>query len=230
MLTLSRHRYLTLATALLLIIASVAGSVIGRGFNFDNQVQLAGKRYGIRAQQTVSQWRDLLLSLQDVPRAEQIDKVNAFFNRHIVYTEDIDAWHVSDYWETPLEAMGRGVGDCEDFAIAKYFSLLILGIPSDQLRITYVKARIGGPYSNVFIAHMVLAYYPSVTDEPVILDNLIDEIRPASRRPDLTPVFGFNSDGVWLGAAPGTSSSGSSTARLSRWRDLIARMHADGFE
>jgi predicted transglutaminase-like cysteine proteinase len=126
--------------------------------------------------------------------------------------------------------MGRGVGDCEDYAIAKYFSLQILGIPADHLRITYVKARMGGPLSSVYEAHMVLAYYPNVDDEPMILDNLIDEIRPASRRTDLTPIFSFNSDGLWIGASPGTQSSGSSTSRLSHWRDLIARMHTDGFE
>lgn len=161
---------------------------------------------------------------------EKIRKVNDFFNRRIAYGEDVDIWGQSDYWATPLEVMGRGEADCEDFAIAKYFSLLIIGVPADRLRITYVKARIGGPHSNVSIAHMVLGYYPTADDEPMILDNLLNDIRPASRRPDLAPVFSFNSEGLWLGNAPGVSSSGSSTARLSRWRDLLSRMKADGFD
>lgn len=161
---------------------------------------------------------------------EKIHRVNEFFNRRISYKEDSDIWGQSDYWATPLEVMGRGEADCEDFAIAKYFSLLITGIPSDRLRITYVKARVGSTYSKVSIAHMVLGYYPNPDDEPLVLDNLLNDIRPASRRPDLTPVFSFNSDGLWVGNAPGGTSSGSSTARLSRWRDLLSRMKADGFE
>lgn len=219
-----------LLVGLMLLLAYSAVAVLGKGFNFDNQIQLAAKRYGSHGQQTLEQWRNLLRSLENSDRNEQTKQVNTFVNGHVVFTEDSVAWGQSDYWATPLESMGRGVGDCEDYAIAKYFSLLILGIPADHLRITYVRARIGGPLSSVYEAHMVLAYYPSVDAEPLILDNLIDEIRPGSRRPDLTPIFSFNSDGLWIGTSPGTPSSGSSTSRLSHWRDLIARMHADGFE
>lgn len=199
-------------------------------FNFDALGQLALKRYGPSAQQTVQQWRDLLNSTQGSPETEKIRKVNDFFNRRITYGDDIDIWGQTDYWATPLETLGRAEADCEDFAIAKYFSLLIIGIPPDRLRITYVKARIGGPQSKVAIAHMVLGYYPNPDAEPMVLDNLLHDIRPASRRPDLTPVFSFNSEGLWVGSAPGGTPGGSSTARLSRWRDLLSRMKADGFE
>lgn len=205
-------------------------AVLSHGFNFETQIQLAAKRYGTHGQQTLEQWRNQLHSLENAEKLDQIKQVNNFVNDHIAFTEDKVAWGQSDYWATPLESMGRGMGDCEDYAIAKYFSLLILGIPADQLRMTYVKLKIGGPQSSISEAHMVLAFYPSVDDEPLILDNVLGEIRPASRRADLTPIFSFNSDGLWVGASPGTQSSGSSTARLSRWRDLIARMHADGFE
>ena len=34
--------------------------------------------------------------------------------------------------------MGTNAGDCEDYEIAKYFSLIKLGIPDSKLRITYV--------------------------------------------------------------------------------------------
>jgi hypothetical protein len=78
---------------------------------------------------------------------------------------------------------------------------------------------------------MVLAYYEDPTGEPLILDNLITEVRPASRRGDLMPVFSFNSEGLWTGAGSAEKKdAGSSTARLSRWRDLIARMRAEGYE
>jgi predicted transglutaminase-like cysteine proteinase len=227
-----RRRYMRqlLLLGALSIWAFTAIAVLGRGFNFDGLAQLGLKRYGPSTQQTVERWRDLLNSLHDAPDTEKTRRVNDFFNRRITFSEDIAIWGQSDYWATPLEIMGRGEGDCEDFAIAKYFSLLILGVPADNLRITYVKARIGGPRSTVSQAHMVLGYYPNPVDEPMILDNLLNDIRPASRRPDLTPVFSFNSDGLWVGTTPGGASSGSSTARLSRWRDLLSRMKADGFE
>ena len=205
-------------------------AILGSNFNFDALSQLAMKRYGGRAQQTVDQWRDTLVANRSSAESEKVRRVNDFFNRKISYSEDNDIWGQSDYWATPLETMGRGEADCEDFAIAKYFSLLILGVPADKLRITYVKARMGGSHSTVSIAHMVLGYYPDPTDEPLILDNLINDIRPASRRPDLTPVFSFNSEGLWVGSSPGGASSGSATSRLSRWRDLLSRMQADGFE
>lgn len=218
-----------LASALF-IVAFAAVAVLGRGFDFDSVGQLALKRYGPQTQQSVQRWRDLVLSAQDMPEAEKVRRVNDFFNRRVAFSDDIDIWGQSDYWATPLETLAKGQADCEDFAIAKYFSLLILGIPADHLRLTYVKARIGGPNSSISQAHMVLGYYPNPIDEPMILDNLLHDIRIASRRPDLTPVFSFNTEGLWVGGTPGQASSGSSTARLSRWRDLLNRMKADGFE
>lgn len=74
---------------------------------------------------------------------------------------------------------------------------------------------------------MVLAYHAQPHAEPVILDNLISELRPASRRPDLTPVFSFNGDGLWQGV--GDTTAGDPLARLSRWRELLAKARAEGF-
>jgi hypothetical protein len=75
---------------------------------------------------------------------------------------------------------------------------------------------------------MVLAYYATPQAEPLILDNLIGEVRAASRRPDLTPVFSFNSEGLWQGV--GQQSAGDPVARLSRWREVLAKARAEGFQ
>ena len=74
---------------------------------------------------------------------------------------------------------------------------------------------------------MVLAYYETPSSEPLILDNLITDIYPGSKRTDLTPVYGFNSKGLWVGGAatPATTNPG---AKLSRWRDLLQRASAEG--
>jgi predicted transglutaminase-like cysteine proteinase len=134
----------------------------------------------------------------------------------------MEVYKVEDYWATPLEFMGHGAGDCEDFAIAKYMTLRILGIPNERLRLIYVRYQSGGTPP---IAHMVLGFYAQPTEEPVILDNMVTSVRPASMRPDLSPVYSFNSDGLWVG---GATTSTDPTTRLSRWRDVLERMHQDG--
>ena len=198
--------------------------------DFDKMLGLAQQRYGETAVQRVVLWRNLLQELGPLSEQEKVRRVNEFFNRRVAYGEDPDVWGQTDYWATPLEFMGRGIGDCEDYSIAKYFTLKLLNVPTDRMRLVYVRAQMGGPYSRVTQAHMVLGYYPAPDAEPLILDNLISELRPASRRPDLTPVFSFNSEGLWVGSTSNTSSAGSATARLSRWRDVIARMQTEGFE
>lgn len=198
--------------------------------NFDRVLQLAQSRYGATAVQMIQAWQEMMQAARSMTEPDKVRRVNEFFNRKIQFGEDQAIWGQNDYWATPLESMGRQIGDCEDFTIAKYFTLRSLGVPNERLRITYVKARIGGPRSDITQAHMVLSYYEDPTGEPAILDNLITEIRPASRRGDLMPVFSFNSEGLWTGSGSATREAGSSTARLSRWRDLIARMQAEGFE
>jgi len=168
----------------------------------------------------------LIAGNAEIDEAARLVAVNQFFNRRIVFTDDEVVWGMTDYWASPVELLDKGRGDCEDFAIAKYFSLLASGVPAARLRLVYVRALIGGP-GGVQTPHMVLAHYAQPQDEPLILDNLIEDIRPASRRPDLTPVFSFNSEGLWQGAAG--APAGDPTARLSRWRDVLAKARAEGF-
>lgn len=191
--------------------------------DLDKTQALAQQRYGARAAATVGAWRRLIEESRVLPDNDKLTKVNAFFNRRMLFEDDIVVWQQVDYWATPLEFMGKGAGDCEDFAIAKYITLQMLGIGNERLRLIYVRAKIG---STASIAHMVLGFYPQPTQEPQILDNLITSVRPASQRSDLTPVFSFNSDGLWVGGA--TASSADPTTRLSRWRDVLDRMRQEG--
>lgn len=174
-------------------------------------------------------WQAELLTLHDVSDVEKIQRINLFFHRHVRYRTDMALYGQEDYWATPLELLGHGLGDCEDWAIAKYVSLRHLGIADEQLRLIYVRARIGGPSSQITQAHMVLGYYPSANAEPLILDSLISSVLPASERDDLTPVFSFNSAGLWAGQGAQRANS-SPTARLSRWRSVLERMQQDGVQ
>jgi predicted transglutaminase-like cysteine proteinase len=161
---------------------------------------------------------------------DKLLRVNEFFNRRIAFVDDLTVWGQTDYWATPAETLAMGKGDCEDFAIAKYFTLQNAGVANEQLRLIYVKAHIGGAASPIQQAHMVLAYYPTPDAEPLLLDNLITDIRPASRRTDLTPVFSFNSQGIWPGAGGGDPQGSGGIGRLSRWQDLLQRARQEGFD
>ncbi|AKJ29611.1 transglutaminase-like cysteine peptidase [Caldimonas brevitalea] len=167
-----------------------------------------------------------LAELQSAEDRQKLAGVNQFFNRRLAFRDDQLVWGQLDYWASPLETLQQGQGDCEDFAMAKYFSLLAVGMPPERMRLVYVRAAIGGP-GGASQAHMVLAYYPTPQAEPLILDNLIGDIRPASRRPDLTPVFSFNAEGLWQGVGP--LSAGDPTTRLSRWREVLAKARDQGF-
>lgn len=175
-------------------------------------------------------WQQLIDHSRDLGTQDKLRRINEFFNRKIQFVDDMQVWGQTDYWASPLETLAKARGDCEDFTIAKYFTLIEAGLPNEQLRLIYVKARIGGPSSNVTQAHMVLAYYASPDAEPMILDNLITDIRPASRRNDLQPVFSFNSMGIWSNPTASVVPGPTGTGRLSRWQDLLNRAKAEGFE
>lgn len=196
--------------------------------DFQRLANLASQRYGENARKNVVELESLLIQLKSAPEAEKLRRINDFFNNKITFDSDDSVWGESDYWATPLESLGKGKGDCEDFSIAKYIFLRALDIPNDRLKLTYVRAQIGGPHSRLFQAHMVLSYYATPTSEPLILDSLIADIREASRRIDLTPIFSFNSEGLWAGAA--NTTKGTSLNNLSRWRSVLVRIQQDGIE
>ena len=195
---------------------------------WDAQLMLrAAQAHGAQAVAGARALQGVLGGLTGQDDASRLAALNEFFNRRIVFATDLEVWGQADYWASPLEALGKGRGDCEDYVIGKYFSLLAAGVPPARLRLVYVRAMIGGPGGEA-TAHMVLAYYASAGAEPLILDNLIGDIRPASRRPDLEPVFSFNSEGLWQGV--GAQSAGDPVARLSRWREVLAKARAEGFQ
>jgi predicted transglutaminase-like cysteine proteinase len=176
------------------------------------------KKYGKNAKQRVEQWDSVIEASKNESTLNKLKNVNDFFNK-IPYKTDSAHWGKKDYWATPIEFMGTGAGDCEDYAIAKYFSLIKLGIPEDKLRITYVTYRkLNSKYEE---AHMVLTYYHKVGAEPIVLDNINKSLQPASKRPDLKPVYSFNASGLWQAKTKGESRVGSNN--LKSWKDLMSR-------
>ncbi|MEI8593805.1 transglutaminase-like cysteine peptidase [Photobacterium sp. Hal280] len=190
---------------------------------FNEQEQAAFDRvtafYGERAGKRMIAWRQLLASVSHQQERQKLEQVNRFFNQ-FTFLNDIEIWGENDYWATPSEFLGAAGGDCEDFTIAKYFSLRELGVEDQKLRLVYVKSL----SRNQF--HMVLAYYATPSDVPVLLDNLVPDIKPATERRDLQPVYSFNGSQLWLMKQQGQGQLAGQSSRLKRWTNLRERFDA----
>jgi predicted transglutaminase-like cysteine proteinase len=135
----------------------------------DGQLKIqAQARAGSKALKRLEQWEELINSRQGQSDWQKLTAVNDFFNHQITVALDENTAKGYDYWQSPVETLARGKGDCDDFAVAKYFSLQLLGISSQQLRIGIVEhATLGG--------HAVLFFYPLHESDPWVLDNLTSE-------------------------------------------------------
>ena len=174
--------------------------------------------YGVSARLRVDGWSKLLERTDFGGDMAKVREVNRFFNQ-MRFVDDIDHWGEKDFWATPIEFLGTNGGDCEDFSIAKYFTLRHLGVPEEKLRMVYVKAL------RLNQAHMVVAYLPDPDAEPLILDNLNPEVLRAGLRRDLQPVYSFNGDGLWLAKERGLGKTPAGKAdRLSLWTQLQRRI------
>lgn len=187
-------------------------------FFLDNEVlSRVEKKYGSDARVRLVDWQRLILRENSDNDGEKLSKVNAFFNR-MEFVDDISLWGKEDYWATPVEFLARRAGDCEDFALAKYFTLVAMGISESQLSLTYVKSL------RLNRHHMVLTYYRVPGSEPLVLDNLTSEVKKATERTDLLPIYSFNGTSLWLAKQRGRGVMVGSSQRLSRWQDLLQRM------
>ncbi|MCT9844547.1 transglutaminase-like cysteine peptidase [Leclercia adecarboxylata ATCC 23216 = NBRC 102595] len=216
------RRWLSLWLVALLVISPG----LGAGWDFSAISTRTERLYGPAtpaARQRIAEWAALLNTPSQGRIQDTLKQVNQFFNARMAFRDDIVVWKQQDYWATPIEFLRKGAGDCEDFALAKYFTLREMGVPANQLRITYVKAL------ELNQAHMVVTWYSTPTAIPLVLDNLKTAILPATQRTDLLPVYAFNGEGLWLPQSGGNKRVGDSK-RLSRWQDLLTRMRAEGFE
>jgi predicted transglutaminase-like cysteine proteinase len=212
-------------TSLRFILAVSAGLFIATtvmtaaNFSLDRELlQKVEKKFGKEAHSRLTAWEDLIRQDRSNSDREKLEKVNRFFNTRIRFASDMEVWGVEDYWATPIEFLCKGTGDCEDYAIAKYFTLKAMEVADEKLRITYVKAL------QYNIHHMVLTYYSDPEAEPLVLDNLVDSISIASKRTDLMPIFGFNGTGLWMAQQRGQGKMAGSSNRIKSWQDVLKKM------
>lgn len=219
-LSILRQPFLRAVLLLLLCSAVVAAEIVEFS---PGLLRYVASRWGSDAPERLTDWRDELRkhigsqrgaapSAAETLRA--LEDFNWYWN-NVRYYQDAKHWGITDYWATPVETLASEGADCEDYAIGKYFSLKALGVPTQNLRITYVRALRWNE------AHMVLAYYPSVDADPYILDNLSKSVSLASERTDLVPVYSFNDEDLW---AAGVTASGVKSSQIRLWRELLDKM------
>jgi len=143
----------------------------------------------------ISEWKNDLKEMEGLSLKDMARKVNDLANKK-PYISDNRNWGQSDYWETPVEFLQKG-GDCEDFAIAKYTALRMLGVPEERLRLVILHDNVKN------IPHAILAVY---TDEGIYaLDNQIKTLVDANSEGRYRPIFSINRQGWWLHSDPGST-------------------------
>lgn len=202
----------------LLILLVVNITVSGSQLLTPQQLKALQNHYGQAAVKRIEDWQAMIVANRDESERQKLEIVNQYFNR-MEFISDMEHWGKKDYWATPVEFIATAAGDCEDFSIAKYFTLRELGIETEKLRLIYVKA------TSINQAHMVLGYYKNADAEPLILDNLDPEIQPASLRQDLIPSYSFNGNSLWQAKMlrEGGIKVGKS-ANIGIWKMLMERM------
>ena len=134
---------------------------------------------------------ELKKKVKDFEILKKLSHVNVFYNK-ILPINDATKYQVDDHWSTPKEFLINGKGDCEDYAIAKYFTLIETGIPKDKLFLSVVKVKGATNY------HMILLYFENKKSMPLVLDNLSFRVLPFDIRKNLDPQFIFNEKEAFL--------------------------------
>ncbi len=179
------------------------------------------KKYGKKAAKRVIIWDKMIESAKGKKPVRKLKAVNDFFNK-MKYLTDKKVWKKKDYWASPFEFMGVGAGDCEDYAIAKYFALRAVGIPEKKLKITYVKLL--HKKTKYEEAHMVLNYYHKPNSTPIVLDNVVKSLKLASKRKDLKPIYSFNASGLWAAQNKTKSLKKQGSNKLKKWKSMMSRI------
>ena len=215
---LHRKQFAITTVFILFFVTLTCHAFSGSGFSLDETVLAAAEeKYGTSARLRLNEWVELIRNDKSMTDMKKLIKVNDFFNS-FEFVEDSLHWEQPDYWATPVEFLASNGGDCEDFSLAKYFTLKAMGVNERRLNLTYVKAL------SLDQAHMVLTYFEVPGEEPLVLDNLIGDIKLASERTDLLPVYSFNGTGLWIAKMRGQGDLVGKSDQLRRWKELLTRM------
>jgi predicted transglutaminase-like cysteine proteinase len=142
----------------------------------------------------IDRFEAIVSALRGSAEERRIETVNRLVNQAVAYASDISQHGTLDTWSSPLETLGSGRGDCEDYAIAKYVALREAGTAEADLRILLGRDRIARQ------DHAVVAVRRGETW--IILDNRWTAIHTDGETASFTPLFALGAGGVSLFASP----------------------------
>lgn len=137
-------------------------------------------------------WDDFKAKAEKLPPMEQLKMINRFWNQW-PYRLDLEVYHRPDYWAVPDEFRTKS-GDCEDYSIAKFYTLKALGFPPDQMRIVVLMETVRN------VAHAVLVVY--LDGDAYVLDNLSNNVLSHTRYKSYVPQFSVNEKFRWAHVRP----------------------------
>ena len=209
--------------ALLFILAAVA-AILMSSPEFSIAKALMDKierEYGPIAKKRAFYLVQMMNEARDLDEMGKMEKENDFFNQ-TPYASDMQTWGISDYWATRYEFIGKDRADCEDYVIAKYFTLKELGVPTSKLYMTYAKSI------RYKTAHLVLTYYETPKSVPLVLDNYNYKILPATVRDDLIPIYSFSGDELFNAKQAQIGKMVPASTRQKRpWDELVITRQKD---
>lgn len=167
----------------------------------------------------LNKYKELKIQIKDYELLKKLSHVNSFINK-ILPAHDISTQASLDYWATPKEFLLQGHGDCEDYVIAKYFTLLELGIPKEKLYFAVVDIK------GEKTSHMILLYLETKESTPLVLDNLSSVVIPLTKRTKLIPKFAFNEiDSYRFSHERFTQNVNINWGKDNKWEKLLNRVY-----
>lgn len=178
------------------------------------------QKYGDAALARAKAWEALINDYHHVGELKKLRIVTNFFNQLKASPDEV-VWKSRNYWASPLEFLAKGQGDCEDFAIAKYFTLYWLGVAPEKLYFVFVRSK------KLSQPHMILAYYETPDADPLILDSQTAWILYASERTDLLPVYSFTDSNVWVNLKNGKKAKVMESKHFPLWENLLKKIEKE---
>ena len=167
----------------------------------------------------LNKYKELKIQIKDYELLKKLSHVNSFINK-ILPAHDISTQASLDYLATPKEFLLHGHGDCEDYVIAKYFTLVELGIPKEKLYFAVVDIK------GEKTSHMILLYLKTKESTPLVLDNLSSVVIPLTKRTKLIPKFAFNEiDSYRFSHERFTQNVNINWGKDNKWEKLLNRVY-----
>ena len=122
-------------------------------------------------------------SLRGHGAVAKLEAVNAFVNARVRFVDDSVQFGVGDRWMAPSETLGRGRGDCEDYAIAKRALLRAAGVADKDLYLVVLKDLTRRADHAVLVVRAAGRF--------LVLDNGTDRIVDSVDVRDYRPILTF---------------------------------------